>query len=310
MRPLCVTVLRWSSARACACVSPRKTRSRLTVPTCSRILVVSDDSQVGRWLQHRVDTLEGEHQVEVDDSAAFARRLATTGAAQFDVLLAVLDFTAAAAAFTWIEQALGNPDLPPLVVVAQNGDEFAAAGSMRRGAVDYLPRQQLDAQLLAMRCRRAHQARAPREAAAPADVHALQLPRDLIPRYTLLDKLGESVRATVYLAHSLALNRHVALKVSRMVNEEEPQFAREFEAAGGLRHPAVVDIYDYGMHEGREFIAMEYFPCGDLKARLQNPLTEQDCLDYLRAIARALVVVHANWHPASRPEAAQHHAAR
>ena len=55
----------------------------------------------------------------------------------------------------------------------------------------------------------------------------------------------------------------------------------------------MVDIYDYGMHEGREFIAMEYFPCGDLKARLQNPVSEGEALDYLRRIAAALSVVHA-----------------
>ncbi len=55
----------------------------------------------------------------------------------------------------------------------------------------------------------------------------------------------------------------------------------------------MVDIYDYGIHEGREFIAMEYFPCGDLKARLQNPISETECLQYLGRIARALSVVHA-----------------
>jgi eukaryotic-like serine/threonine-protein kinase len=268
------------------------------VPSTLRILVVADDSQVGRWLGHRIDTVEGAHQVEVDDGAGFERRIATHGAAQFDVLLAVLDFSATAAvpAFGVLDQLLGIPDLPPIVVVAQHGDELAAAGAMRRGAVDYVPRQLLDAELLQHAFAAAKRARAPMHATAgdlPAVVpQALQVPRDLIPRYTLLDTIGQSARATVYLAHSVALNRHVALKVSRMVGEEESQFAREFEAAGGLRHASVVDIYDYGMHDGREFIAMEYFPCGDLKARLQNPLTEQDCLDYLAAIARALTVVH------------------
>jgi len=47
------------------------------------------------------------------------------------------------------------------------------------------------------------------------------------------------------------------------------------------------------MHEGREFIAMEYFPCGDLKARLQNPLSEHEAMDFLRRIAAALAAVHA-----------------
>jgi ActR/RegA family two-component response regulator/predicted Ser/Thr protein kinase len=266
-----------------------------------RVLVVGDDAQVGRWLQHRIESLGDSHQTELDDAAAFERRLATTSAAGIDVLMGVLDFApeTQAASFDWIDRVLDIPDMPSLVVVAQNGDELTAVSTMRRGAADYLPRRALDAQLLgnaiagarAARRRREHseRVRAAPQVALPAP---LKVPRDLIPRYMLLDTLGESVRATVYLAHSAALNRNVALKVSQIVEDETPQFAREFETVGVLRHPAIVDIYDYGVHEGREFIAMEYFPCGDLKARLQNPVSEQEALDYLGRIAEGLAAVH------------------
>jgi serine/threonine protein kinase len=175
---------------------------------------------------------------------------------------------------------------------------------MRRGIADYLPRKLVTAELLGAAIE--HGLAAHRAPATPAVVHArprravvsavmqnpLKVPRDLIPRYLLLDTLGESARATVYLAHSAALDCHVALKVSRGTDGEDAQFSREFAAVGALRHPGVVDIYDYGMHEGREFIAMEYFPCGDLKARLQNPLSEYEALDYLQRIAAALSAVH------------------
>ena len=39
-------------------------------------------------------------------------------------------------------------------------------------------------------------------------------------------------------------------------------------------------------------LAMEYFPCGDLKARLQNPLTADEAIAFLKEIARSLKVVH------------------
>lgn len=267
-----------------------------------RLLVVADDAQVGRWLLHRIESLAGNHQAELDDAAAFERRLATTSAAGIDVLMSVLDFSpdTQAASFDWMDRVLDIPDMPPLVVVSQNGDELTAVAAMRRGAADYLPRRALDAGLLenaisaarAARRRREHseRVRAAPQAALPAP---LKVPRDLIPRYTLLDTLGESVRATVYLAHSAALNRNVALKVSHGADDEAPQFAREFETVGVLRHPAIVDIYDYGVHEGREFIAMEYFPCGDLKSRLQNPVSEREALEYLERIAEGLAAVHA-----------------
>lgn len=117
---------------------------------------------------------------------------------------------------------------------------------------------------------------------------------DLIPRYTLLEVLGESALTTVFLAFSSALGHHVALKVSRIPGEDEqPRFSSEYEAIGALDHPAIVQIHDYGVTEGHEYMAMEYFPCGDLKARLAQPLPVAQCMDYLRRIAQALAVVHA-----------------
>jgi serine/threonine-protein kinase PpkA len=134
--------------------------------------------------------------------------------------------------------------------------------------------------------------RAPAVVSVPVAPRGLGVARDLIPRYSLLEKLGESARAAVYLANSAALNRNVALKISRIVEGEEPQFSREYAAIGGLRHPSIVDIYDYGVYDSREYIAMEYFPCGDLKARLQNPISESESVDFLTRIALALSVVH------------------
>ena len=279
-----------------------------------RILVVSDDAQVGRWLQHRVEALRDDCALMLESYEAFERRLATSGTDEFDALFAVLGFDddETASSFAWLDRIKGVPGSPQLVVVAEDGDELSAVQCMRRGAVDYLPRKLISNELLDAAVASCLQGR--RRPAAPlatpaaaqsaasgtaktrgdaALLGAMKAPRDLIPRYTLLDTLGESQRATVYLAQSAALNRNVALKVSRVAENEAPQFAREYETVGAIRHPSVVDIYDYGMHEGREFIAMEYFPCGDLKARLQNPVSEHEAMDYLGRIAAALTVVHA-----------------
>ncbi|MBV6417011.1 MAG: Serine/threonine-protein kinase StkP [Steroidobacteraceae bacterium] len=98
----------------------------------------------------------------------------------------------------------------------------------------------------------------------------------------------------------------MALKVTRASDEQVPAggeeesfvparqpFAREYEVLSTIHDPSIVDIYDYGVHEGREYLAMEYFPRGDLKARLQHPMAADEALDYVRRIARALGVVHA-----------------
>jgi hypothetical protein len=136
--------------------------------------------------------------------------------------------------------------------------------------------------------------------AVAKEVKPVAPPHHQIPGYTILQKIGESEAAAVYLAISEDLGRNVALKISKRKHSGDANetgqraimFQREFEAIAALDHPSVIDLFDYGIHEGVEFLAMEYFPCGDLKARLQNPLTPDEAIAFLKEIARSLKVVH------------------
>jgi DNA-binding response OmpR family regulator/tRNA A-37 threonylcarbamoyl transferase component Bud32 len=122
-----------------------------------------------------------------------------------------------------------------------------------------------------------------------------------IPGYTILQKIGESEAAAVYLAIAEDLGHNVALKISKRkhsagdaadTGQRSIMFQREFEAIAALDHPSIIDLFDYGIHDGVEYLAMEYFPCGDLKARLQNPLTADEAIAFLKEIALSLKVVH------------------
>jgi DNA-binding response OmpR family regulator len=118
---------------------------------------------------------------------------------------------------------------------------------------------------------------------------------EYIPGYTLRLKIGESEKAVVYLASSAHRGHNVALKVSKTLRAEAAgrQFLeREYTAVMAVRSPLVVEIYDYGIHGGFEYLAMEYLPRGDLKARLQRGVSEQEALHYVAQIAAALQVVH------------------
>ena len=99
---------------------------------------------------------------------------------------------------------------------------------------------------------------------------------DFIPGYTIRALIGDSEKAAVYLATSAALGHNIALKVSKTMRDEAAgrQFLeREYTAIVAIKDPAVVRIYDYGVHAGHEFIAMEYLPRGDLKARIHQRMT-------------------------------------
>jgi DNA-binding response OmpR family regulator len=132
---------------------------------------------------------------------------------------------------------------------------------------------------------------------APGVVALLTAPagEEFIPGYTLRLKVGESEKAAVYLASSAARGHNVALKVSKTLRDEVAgrQFLeREYTAVQAIKNPLVVEIYDYGVHAGYEYLAMEYLPRGDLKARILRGVTERESLQFLQRIAEALQVVH------------------
>lgn len=264
----------------------------------ARLLVVCDDPQLGCWLQHRIEATRDDTTVALLDFATLQKQRPRPTLRDCDLLMPVLDCggqpeVADSPGLQWLAALAVRADVVPLLVIAENGNELAAVQALRLGATDYLPRALITPErLLAAIDQCLHSPRSAGPLLAEAAGKSTGPPRDLIPRYTLLQKLGESARATVYLATSAALGRNVALKVTRAPDGDTTHFAHEYAAIGALSNPAVVDIYDYGVHDGREYIAMEYFPCGDLKARLQNPISEGQSLDYLGRIAGALSVVH------------------
>jgi len=129
-----------------------------------------------------------------------------------------------------------------------------------------------------------------------ASLTSSPVPAQVIPGYTIRAKIRESDAATVYLAASEALfGDSVALKVTRASHDQGTGLElleREYTPLASIRSPAVATIYDYGMHGGFEYLAMEYLPRGDLKARMLLGLTEQEALHYTQRVAHALQVIH------------------
>jgi serine/threonine protein kinase len=103
--------------------------------------------------------------------------------------------------------------------------------------------------------------------------------------------------ATVYLATQESLNRHVVLKVLDEVNAEKSEdmverFIAEGRIIASLRHPNIITIYDIGVADNSLYISMEYVQGGDLKRRLELPISADEALDYLGKVASALAEAH------------------
>jgi eukaryotic-like serine/threonine-protein kinase len=268
-----------------------------------RILIVEPERELRLWFRHHIEVLWPEAMPEEMEPERFESTRASVSTATMDLILFGLH--AGEDATQRLQQPLRRllrqPACPPVVVIASGGNELCAVDAMRAGVQDYLPRALLTSALLGTavrgalrRARRAARMRQRRRAHGPAG-SARAAPAFTPPGYSLLHQLGDSSRATVYLAHSAALGRPVALKVSKPAagnGEARRQFAREHAAISTVRDPSVVNIYDYGVHAEREFIAMEYFPCGDLKMRLRLPLSVSESFEYAQRICAALQVIH------------------
>ena len=215
--------------------------------------------------------------------------------------------------------------VPPVIVLAERGDELAAVQAIREGAADYLPKRllkplrlkaALDEVLSVAERRDIEQSvsvpavdqtarnvavsepaphPAPEAPSQPASVSPPLTPeRPRIADYTITRKIGESEKAVVYLAESDRLAAEIALKVSKVPRDGRARQAleREYQAILAVHDPAVVRIFDHGIEGGYEYLAMEYFPLGDLKTRMQVGVTEPEALKFLEKIAAALSVVH------------------
>ncbi|HUP47824.1 MAG TPA: serine/threonine-protein kinase [Thermoanaerobaculia bacterium] len=121
-------------------------------------------------------------------------------------------------------------------------------------------------------------------------------------KYRLTHLLGQGGMGAVYRAQHLGTGRPVAVKVllSELVQNPEAveRFRREARAAGGLRHPNVVDVTDFGVArvDGREiaYLTMEYLEGSSLRAMLdqRGALPLEVVADIVEQIAAALEASH------------------
>ncbi len=193
--------------------------------------------------------------------------------------------------------------LMPVLVFARHGDERAAARAMKAGAVDYWPIHSVDVAELAAALQALPGAVRPAEAQSPSRPAASVSPEGTglpeVAGYHLLKKIAQSSSASVYLARNSDLAQMVALKLQTIrgvpaVSEADKQrFTRECEILSRLNHRSIADVIDFGITPDYLYLALEYFPCGSMRERLKNPVSECDALDYARQIGAALQVVHA-----------------
>jgi len=139
-------------------------------------------------------------------------------------------------------------------------------------------------------------------------------------KWVIIEFIGKGAMGEVYRAHQLNLKRDVAIKViSREMLaslEDDPEeidtavhrFRREVQAMARVRHPNVLQIFDYGSEKFHkddrdvavEYIAMEYIPGATLRFTMPEEgfYPEQDLIsvwlaDYYLPLLKGVEAIHA-----------------
>ena len=122
----------------------------------------------------------------------------------------------------------------------------------------------------------------------------------LLGRYEIIEKIGEGGMAVVYKAKDRLLNRYVAIKILRpeFVKDEQfvENFRKESQAAAGLSHPNIVNVYDVGKEGNIHFIVMELIDGKPLSQVIDEKgrLDYKEAISIARQVASALSLAHKN----------------
>ena len=114
--------------------------------------------------------------------------------------------------------------------------------------------------------------------------------------YQLEERIGRGGMATVYRAYHPALDRRVAVKVLPDFFAEDSVYRQRFQdearSVARLRHPHIVEIFDFGDDGGVPYIVMELVEGGNLADRLREPMPLDLVLQTLEPVADALDYAH------------------
>jgi len=266
-----------------------------------RLLIISDHTELGRALEQHVSIIWPDAECRIHAPLQSGRLHSGFNAIGYDVVL-LDDRIERGQGEKWLDNLLHRNAFPPIVYLARGDDPALAQRTVQRGAIDCLTRERIDHRRMADVLRKAMVQRREQLALWRTSTEAERLSQFgpvTIRGHRFVRELAIGGTSSVYLAESERAGEMVVLKVLRdspTAGDEHTQFTRflqEYELISKVRHPNVVRIFDLGIADDHAYLAMEYFPRGDLRSLIASGLDGSEALSYLAQMAAALEVVHA-----------------
>src|SRR6266851_5706902 len=121
-------------------------------------------------------------------------------------------------------------------------------------------------------------------------------PGTRLGQYEVQELIGQGAMGVVYRAYHVPLARTGAVKVMHGIAPDPDsiaRFRREAQAIAQMRHPNILNVFDFGEYQGTPYMIVEYVPGGSLAGQMKKgPLETPVALEYLEGIASGLDYAH------------------
>ncbi len=116
--------------------------------------------------------------------------------------------------------------------------------------------------------------------------------------YRVMERIGRGGMATVFRAYHPGLDRYVAIKVLPDFFADDPSYRERFQhearSVARLKHPNIVEVFDFGYEEDIAYLVLELVDGGTLADRIGSPMELREVIRILDQLAGALDHAHSN----------------
>lgn len=266
-----------------------------------RLLLIVQDPRYRTLLRHHISCAWPEAKID-HRSARTGETLPPEYLAQgYDVVVLDEDWLQGRG-MEWLRDLATRRGFAPIVFLAGSTDSPAAREARLCGAFGVIARNGFSHQTLIAVLEEA--GRMQRRAQAdwrisPAAEASRRFGPVRIPGYRCVRRLAGGSASQLYLAESEKAGTLLVVKVTPSVRDAEgvdqafERFLQEYEIAHRLHHSSIVRCHELGVADDHAYLAMDYYPDGDLRKRIRAGISPADALDIASQIAGALVALHA-----------------
>ncbi len=265
-----------------------------------RVLIIDDQNDFRRLLARHILTGFDSPSVAEYDPVARGRLPADFSGSAYDAVL-LGDTPGAHGGLEWLRDLTRRNGFPPVIYLISKRTPEAEEAAISAGAHACLSKRKVDhaALIAALRAAQARRGQFSRPGVRVDETaRATRFGEVSIRGYRYVSQLADNPMSSVFLAESERSGRQVALKVLHQPPDDGTgvktfdRFLREYQIAASIEHPNIARVDDFGVADDHAFIVMEYFPHGDLRARIRQGIHPLRALTFLRQMAEALQVLH------------------